>query len=150
MLLDRIVGLGALLLAVPVGVSAWRFGLGSPLSPGPGFWPFLIALCIAALGVALTLHPDPAFRGLPGGGSRWKSLGIALATLGLFVLLLEPVGYPATMALLLLVQFRGVEGKSWRVSLPASLTAAAISFVLFRFLLHVPLPAGILPLPPGW
>jgi len=77
-------------------------------------------------------------------------LGIALATLGFFVLALEPLGYPVTTGLLLLVQFRWVEGRPWRTSLLAAVLAAAVSFVLFRLVLHVPLPTGVLPLPRGW
>jgi hypothetical protein len=150
MLLDRVLGLGAVLLAVPLGLASWGFGLGSPRSPGPGFWPFLVTLSIAALGAALVLRPDRAFRAPGGTGSRWGSLGIALATLGFFVLALEPLGYPVTTGLLLLVQFRWVEGRPWRTSLLAAVLAAAVSFVLFRLVLHVPLPTGVLPLPRGW
>ena len=150
MALDRILGLGALLLAAFVGVASWRFGLGSPLSPGPGFWPFLVALCIAGLGGALALRPDPTFRAPSGAGSRWRSLWIALGTLGIFVLALEPLGYPVTTTFLLLAQFRWVEGRSWRMSLCTAVTAAIVSFVIFRLLLKVPLPVGILPLPGRW
>jgi len=71
--MDRILGLGAVFLAVPVGVASWSFGVGTPKSPGPGFWPFLIALCIAGLGASLALRPDPTFRPPAGEGSRWRS-----------------------------------------------------------------------------
>jgi len=150
MVLDRILGLGALLLAAFVGAASWRFGLGLTVSPGPGFWPFLVALCIAGLGAALALRPNAAFRAPSGDDSRWRSLWIALGTLGFFVLALEPLGYPVATSLLLLVQFRWVEGRPWRMSLYAAMTAAIVSFVIFRLLLKVPLPAGIVPLPGRW
>jgi len=148
--LDRMLGLGALGLAAVLGVTSWRFGLGTFLAPGPGFWPFLVTCCIAGLGGALVLCPDPAFRARSSQGSRWKSLGMALATLGFFVAALEPLGYPVTTTALLLVQFRWVEGRSWRIAWLLALSAALLSFSLFRFFLHVPLPAGIVPLPRGW
>ena len=150
MLLDRVLGLGAILVAALVGMASWRFGLGAPMSPGPGFWPFLVALCIAGLGVALVLRPDRTFGAPSGAGSRWTSLGTALATMAFFVLALEPLGYPLTTGLLLLVQFHWVEGRPWRMSLLTAGLAAAVSFVIFRLFLKVPLPAGILPLPRGW
>jgi hypothetical protein len=150
MLLDRMLGLGALLLAVPVAVSSWRFGLGSFLSPGAGLWPLLIALCTAGLGLTLVLRPDCAFHAPSSGGSRWTSLGMALATMAFFVAALEPLGYPFTTGLLLLLQFRWVEGRSWRQSLVTALLASTVSFVVFRVFLKVPLPAGIVPLPVGW
>jgi len=149
-LLDRILGLGAIVLAVPVGVTSWHFGLGTPVSPGPGFWPFLVAMAILGLGAALVLRPDRGFHALRDGDSRWTSLGVALATLGFFVLALEPLGYPLTTAVLLVVQFRWVEGRSWRTAVLTAVAASAVSFALFRFLLHIPLPAGVIPLPMGW
>lgn len=150
MLLDRVIGLLALCLAAPVFLAAWQFGLGALRAPGPGFWPFLIALCIAGLGAALLLRPDPAFRSPGDADSRWRCLGISLATLAFFVLALEPLGYPLTTTALLLVQFRWVEGRAWRLTLPTAVGTAALSFVVFRLLLKVPLPPGILPLPMGW
>lgn len=148
--LDRILGLGAMVLAVPVGVTSWRFGLGTPVSPGPGFWPFLIALTILGLGAALALRPDRGFRAPCTAGSRWTSLGIALATLVFFVVGLEPLGYPLATVILLVVQFRWVEGRTWCTAVLIAALASAVSFVLFRFLLRIPLPAGVMPLPLGW
>jgi len=150
MLPDRVLGLGAILLAVPVGLAAWGFGLGSPRSPGPGVWPLLIAGSMAGLGVVLALRPDPGFHAPGSADSRWWSLGVALATLVFFAPALEPLGYPVTTGLLLLVQCRWVEGRPWRTSLLTAALAAALSFVVFRLFLRVPLPAGILPLPRGW
>jgi putative tricarboxylic transport membrane protein len=150
MVLDRVLGFGAVLLATLVGLASWRFGLGTPMSPGPGFWPFLVTLCILGLGATLVLRPDHGFRAPRDAGSRWSSLWTALATMAVFVLALEPLGYPLTTGLLLVAQFRWVEGRAWRMSLVTAVLAAAVSFVVFRLFLKVPLPAGVLPLPRGW
>jgi hypothetical protein len=148
--LDRILGLGAVVLAVPVSLASWRFGLGTPVSPGPGFWPFLVATTILGLGAVLALRPDGGISVRRHAESRWTSLGIALATLAFFVLTLESLGYPLTMGFLLVAQFRWVEGRSWRIAILTAVATSGFSFGLFRFLLHVPLPAGIVPLPRGW
>jgi len=148
--MDRILGLGAVFLAIPVGVASWSFGAGTPKSPGPGFWPFLIALCIAGLGASLALRPDPTFRPPSGEGSRWRSFGVALASLALFILVLEPLGYLVTTFGLLVVQLRWVEGRSRQTTLLIAGIAALVSFALFRVVLKVPLPVGIVPLPRGW
>lgn len=150
MLLDRILGLGAILLAVPVGLASWGFEIGSIKSPGAGFWPLLVSLCIAGLGIVLVLRPDGAFRRAATGGSRWRSFALALCSLAGFVLALEPAGYVATTCGFLLVQLRWVEGRTWRASLLTAFLAATISFVVFRVLLKVPLPMGILPIPTRW
>lgn len=148
-MLDRTLGLGAVLLAIPVALAASRWGIGTLRLPGPGFWPLLIAAAVAGLGAALLLRPAPPAPAR-GAGSRWARLAMALATMGFFVLALEPLGYPVTVGLLLLAQLRAVEGRAWRGSLVTAGLAAALSFVLFRVFLKVPLPAGIVPLPPGW
>ena len=63
---DRFLGVGAILLAIPVAVASWGFGVGSPKSPGAGFWPLLIAFVMAGLGLALILRPTPNAGGEAG------------------------------------------------------------------------------------
>ncbi len=150
MRVDRVLGLGAVLLAIPVAVASWGFGAGSPKSPGAGFWPLLIALTMAGLGVSLILRPTGRAATAGGPDSRWGRLGIALGTLGFYVVTLEPLGYLLATIVLLVVQFHWVEGRSWRTSLWTAVLTSAVSLVLFRTLLKVPLPLGALPLPKGW
>lgn len=145
--IDRVLGSGAILLASAVGAVSWRYGIGSARLPGPGFWPFVISLSMAGLGAALVVRPGPAHSAPGGGTSRWKSFGIGMGTLAFYVLALEPLGYLAATFVLLSVQLRWVEGRSWRASLLTSALAAVISLVAFRLLLKVPLPQGMLSLP---
>jgi putative tricarboxylic transport membrane protein len=146
MSLDRTLGLGAILLSVPVGLAAWRWGIGAVKAPGPGFWPFMIAVVIAGLGAALALRPGPP-AGMAGSASRWRNLAVALATLACYVAALEPLGYLPTTGGLLFAQMRWVEQRSWRASLLTAVIGAAASYVLFREILGVPLPVGIVALP---
>lgn len=146
---DRFLGWGALVLALPVAAASWGFGLGSPKSPGAGFWPLVVAVVTAGLGLALILRPTP---GAPAaaGGSRWEKLAIALGTLLFYVVALEPLGYLLTTAVVLFVQFRWVEGRTWLSTTITSTSAAVITLILFRVLLKVTLPLGVIPLPVGW
>lgn len=146
---DRFLGWGAIILAIPVAVASWGFGVGHPKSPGAGFLPLVIALVMGGLGLTLILHPTPNARG-EAGESRWGKFGISLVTLPFYVAALEPLGYLLTTAVLLLVQFRWVEGRSWRTSIAIALAAAVVSLILFRVLLKVSLPTGVIPLPRGW
>lgn len=147
--IDRVLGIGAILLAIPVGMASWGFGVGSLKSPGAGFWPLLIVLVMAGLGVWLILRPTPnALR--EAAASRWGKFVISLATLAFYVVAIEPLGYLLTTASLLFVQFRWVESRSWKSSGAIALLAAVISLVLFRVLLKVTLPEGVIPLPRGW
>ncbi len=150
MSVDRALGLGAIALAIPVAVASWGFGVGSPKSPGAGFWPLLIAMAMVGLGASLILRPNGRAAAAGGADSRWGRFGIALGTLGFYVVVLEPLGYLLATAVLLLVQLRWVERRSWRTCLWTAVLSAVISLLLFRTLLKVPLPLGVVPLPKGW
>ena len=146
---DRILGVGAVVLAIPIGIASWGFGVGIPKSPGAGFWPLLIVLTMAGLGVSLILRPTP--DALPAAGeSRWRKFSISLGTLAFYVVALEPLGYLLTTVVLLFIQFRWVESRSWRSSALIAVLAASLSLLLFRVLLKVSLPEGVIPLPRGW
>ena len=146
---DRFLGVGAVLLAIPVAVASWGFGVGSPKSHGAGFWPLVIAVVMAGLGLTLILRPIPNAGG-EAGESRWGKFGISLVTLLFYVAALEPLGYLPATAVMLLVQLRLVENRSWRSSIAIALAAAVVSLILFRVLLKVSLPTGVIPLPRGW
>jgi putative tricarboxylic transport membrane protein len=149
MKVDRFLGWGALILALPVAAASWGFGLGSPKSPGAGFWPLVIAITMAGLGLALILRPTPNAP-TAGGESRWGRFTISLGTLFFYVVALEPLGYLSATAVMLFAQFRWVEGRTWRSSTAVAVLAALISLLVFRVLLKVTLPEGVIPLPRGW
>lgn len=147
--MDRVLGVGAVLLAIPVVAASWGYGVGSPNSPGAGFWPLLIALTMVGLGLSLILHPTPDGMAVSG-TSRWGKFGTSLGTLAFYVVALELLGYLLTTAFMLFVQFRWVESRSWRSSAGIAIVTAVASLILFRVLLKVPLPTGVIPLPQGW
>ena len=149
MYVDRFLGWGAIILALPVGVASWGFGVGSPNSPGAGFWPLVIAVVMAGLGLTLILHPTPNAPKADG-ASRWGRFTISLGTLLFYVAALEPLGYLLATAVMLFVQFRWVESRTWRTSAAVAIAAAVITLILFRVLLKVNLPLGVITLPQGW
>jgi hypothetical protein len=146
---DRILGVGAVLLAIPIGAASRGFGVGSPKSPGAGFWPLLIALVMAGLGLSLILRPTP--NAMPAAEeSRWGRFVISLGTLAFYVVALELLGYLLATVVMLFVQLRWVESRSWKSSAVIAVLTAVVSLVLFRVLLKVSLPEGVIPLPRGW
>jgi putative tricarboxylic transport membrane protein len=147
--IDRILGVGAVLLAIPVGAASWGFGVGIPKSPGAGFWPLLIAVVMVGLGLSLILHPTPNAM-TASGKSRWGKFGISLGTLTFYVVALEPLGYLLTTAVMLFAQLRWVESRSRQSSAGIAIVTAVASLILFRVLLKVSLPDGVIPLPRGW
>ena len=150
---DRAIGLIALTVAIPVGIAAWRYGIGSPRSPGAGFWPLMIIVIMSGLGIKLLLNPDEQSSPEQTGEtsvevtSRWSLFGIAFVSLIVYAAFLETIGYVSSTALFLLVQFRLVEKYSWRFSGLIAVSAAVISLVVFKIGLKVALPDGFIPLP---
>ncbi len=148
---DRFLGWGALLLALPVVAASWGYGVGSPKSPGAGFWPLVIALTMAGLGLSLILRPSQNTQTAGGEGeSRWGKFSVSLGTFAFYVAALEPLGYLLATTIMLFAQLRWVESRSWKSSATIAVLAAVISLIVFRVLLKVSLPEGVIPLPRGW
>ncbi len=132
------------LLGLGVCVEAARLGFGSVFAPEPGFFPWLGGLMLAGLSVCLLVQ---ALRAHPAGNpsaSEWLRPAVLLATLVLYVPLLEPLGYPITTAGLCVVTLRILRTRRWSVTVGVSLALALGTFFLFTRGLGVELPAGAL------
>lgn len=147
---DRVLGIAAIVLALPVIAASYSYGIGSAKSPGAGFWPMVIAVVLAILGILLVVRPSPVKEEGALTGARLSKLVTAVGSLLFYVFALEPVGYPLATTALLFIQLRYVEERSGRLAGLIALMAAVISFLLFRVILKVMLPAGVIPLPRGW
>ena len=147
---DRFVGMSALLGGAVLAVIGWGLDPGTSKLPGPGFFPLLIALAMAFLGIWLWFSPGSEERSIPAESPRWRALAVALFSIVGYVLVLLEAGYLCSTFALLLIQLRWVEKQRWSTAIGIALSASAISLVVFRVLLKVPLPVGFLPLPRGW
>jgi len=119
-------------LAGATVIGAWRLGLGSVHSPGPGFMPFATAalLGLMALGrlARLSAGGADAADTRPFAQSRWSVVLIVLGTLGGFGLAIERVGFTVSTVLLLLVLFGIVARKRrhWANGGPTTLSNLAM------------------------
>jgi putative tricarboxylic transport membrane protein len=148
--------LGSALFLLAFGVfgavEAYRLTLGTPGRPGPGFFPFFLALTLVVVSIALTLQ---ALRALArrsaaaqavkdraaGGPAQWPKVIYSLLSLLAYALLLETLGFLVTTILLMIFLFRAVEPQRWRVAVTASVGIAGAAYALFQWL-GVRLPAG--------
>ena len=147
---DRVAGIAALLGGILLTYTGWKLDPGTSKLPGPGFFPLLIALTMGGLGAWLLLHCGPKEKPLRPGVSQWIPFFIALVSLIGYAAILNECGYLLSTFGFLVVQFRWVEKRCWFTVVATAALAAGISLLLFRVLLKVPLPVGILPLPKGW
>jgi putative tricarboxylic transport membrane protein len=147
---DRGVGIAALLGGILLAVAGWRLDPGTSKLPGPGFFPLLIACTMGGLGVWLFLRPGSEEQPVSPEASRWSAFAIALVSIFGYTMVLNELGYLVATFALLAVQLRWVERQTWSTSIWTAVIASAVSLIVFRVLLKVPLPAGFFPLPKGW
>lgn len=116
--------------------------LGTPGQPGPGYFPFFLAVLLIILGGVLFLRGglSQSFRSI-----SWAEAPHAMAILGCCVfatLFMEWIGYRITMIAVLGFLFGVLERlRPWLV-LSLTLGLALGSFWVFDSLLRVPLPRG--------
>jgi hypothetical protein len=138
------------------GWATWegrRLGLFDLGSPGPGLFPFLFGVLLAAVSL-LSLAIDlgrarrpggPAFAGADAaddaaGRGVWRSFAYVLIGAGC-MLAMQRIGFLAAVSVALLLLVRGVERMSWRASLLTAFGAAVAADLLFIRLLSVQLPS---------
>lgn len=147
---DLVAGTVVLVVAIFLLWEASRLPMGRVDSPQAGFVPFWESALLALLGLALVAS---SFRRGPGtkpdwpsGEARWMVLCL-LGALGGYVFLVQWLGYVVSTFL-----FMCVAGSAWRhyprhkVGIWAA-GFAILMFVVFSFLLQVPLPQSALGLP---
>ena len=139
---DRSSALVFLILALTVGMEAYRLGPGRLGSPGAGLTPLLYASILSALSIILFV------RSLRQQGAilivlRWRLILPILASLLTYGLLIERMGYLAcTFVVMVSLSRMGKTG--WLGSLIFAIGATLVIHILFVRWLAVPLPVGFI------
>jgi putative tricarboxylic transport membrane protein len=129
---------------------AWTLSLTDALGPGPGFFPFFLALIgvvlatIVALRAGSTVEPAAGNEPVLPRGRALRTVCVLLAALVLVAALLDVLGFRVTVAAFCLLLLPVLGARSpWVI---AAFTAAASfgEYALFSDLLKVPLPTGVL------
>jgi putative tricarboxylic transport membrane protein len=133
---------GALVgIAIGVGgaVLAYGYGLGSLHEPGPGLWPFVVSVLIAALSIVLLV----VGRGLTDSEAFTRSSVlpvVGVATFIAFGLLMPLTGFEIPALALCVIWLRFLGGESWRNTIVISVLTTAVFYFLFLYGLRIPLP----------
>lgn len=121
---------------------AYELSLGELTNPGPGLWPFIVAVVITGSALVLLFVDDPLDY------ERWTrrtaSIVGGLVSLGLFIALFQVLGFlvPAVLMLLLWLKVFGEE--PWRWAVPLAVGGAVLLHLVFVEALAVPFPRGVL------
>jgi putative tricarboxylic transport membrane protein len=131
------------LVALAIGVTgaalALDYGLGSLRRPGPGLWPFVVSVVIAAMSLALLvvgrrLEDSEAFTR----SSVLPFIG-ALTFVGLGMLM-PVIGFEIPSLVLCAIWLRFLGGETWRSTIVVSIGTVAAFYFLFLYGLRIPLP----------
>ena len=143
--------LGPALLWIALGlfvlVKSIALDLGRLESPGPGMFPFLVGMILifctfpVLLGAILSAKTE-SVRPVE---SLWRGIDftkiiIVLASLAVYALVLERIGYLLSAFLVLIVLFRTVGSRKWSSSILIALLTTILSYLFFAVLLGVELP----------
>jgi len=124
-------------------------GLGEPTEPGSGFMFWWIGVAMIVAGAALGImglfapHGRAAAEAASTGGPMAMPLACIAALIG-YALLLQPLGFIPTSALLLTGLFAFVGGYRLHFSAGMGVASALACWFVFARLLSSNLPAGIL------
>jgi putative tricarboxylic transport membrane protein len=134
--MDRIGAVAMLIFGLFWVWIASGLGLTRDGGPGPGFFPLVLGLIVATLAAINILRPEVDRIELP----QLRRILLILAALVGYAILLEPLGYVVSTALLLLFLFAALaERRQWWQPVSALVVSCATYYV-FRLVLSVPLP----------
>ena len=128
-------------------LGSWRLEVGSLHSPGAGFLPFYAAILFGALAFVSLLQDLKDMAGPASeiwGGVRWGRWLAMVASLFIYVAILDWLGFMLATFLLMLVLFRILEPYRWTTVILFSLLTMGSAYLFFVVLLDSRLPRGSL------
>ncbi|MGH3386591.1 MAG: tripartite tricarboxylate transporter TctB family protein [Nocardioidaceae bacterium] len=150
----RVPGAVLVVVGLAFGLGAWSYEVVSGGRMGPGLMPLLAGSVLVVLGVVLGVvgvprKAQPVERGEVHGADGpaqlhrfrpWVILGAAALALAAATTL----GLLEALALMMFGLLFFVERTSWKVAVGVTLGTVGLSWVVFVYLLDVPVPPGVL------
>ena len=129
-------------------IQSRHLSFGSMRVPQTGFFPTVLAILLLILAAILF---GQGFVGAESGrrpdkilAEGWSRIGLTLAAMIAFALVLESLGFLLSTFFLMVLLLRAIESQRWsKVVVVAVLTAIA-SYAIFGWILGIPLPGGVL------
>jgi len=145
---DRMTSLFLLVFSVVICVLSAKLpvGLGTWHDPGPGFLPFGSGLFLGILSLVLFLkslrEKSEAAKGSWFPQEQWVNLVLVLASLFVYAVLIEIVGFFVCTTLLMFFLFKVMGGLRWSWAIGGSIIFSLASYGVFDLWLKVQLPKG--------
>ena len=143
---DRWSGSFWLLLSILICIESYRLGIGSFHAPGTGFFPFWVGMVFGALSLlllVLTFVREGKRVGISE-KVQWRSIILVLASLFLYAVVLEKIGFVVSTLLFIGALLMITERKKWYVVAIVAILSTLAFYIVFQVWLQSNLPKGIL------
>ena len=130
-----------------VAFEGYRLGLGSLHKPMPGFLIFWTGIILAGLSIGLFSQTFLSSKGAKKTlweGFQWPRGLKLMSALIVYVLIFKWLGFILGTFFLLLFLFKGLEPQKWSAALILSIETTILCFFIFKVLLEVQFPEGVL------
>jgi len=144
---DRITGVIVLLFSIYLMEASWRMPPSKTFGPGAGFLPFWLGALMALLSILLIVDAFrrpvvPAMKSVFPSGRALLTLGAVIASLAVYILTLEILGFLVGTGLLTAFLLGVVERERWYTTILVAVLNSAGLYLVFQVLLGVNLPAN--------
>jgi putative tricarboxylic transport membrane protein len=144
---DTLSGIFLLALSTAICIGSSLLHVGTLTAPGAGLFPLACGLVLALFSALILVQAQKASREpvrfWSAGANRKEILLTSLFVL-IYALILERLGFLGTSILFFLLISRLVFGNRWTSTAFFALVASFATYLVFRVLLHAPLPPGVL------
>jgi hypothetical protein len=144
---DIISGLFLLAVSLAICAGSLRLNVGNLTAPGSGFFPLVTGLTLGIFSILILVEARKLGKGpikfwLP--GANKKGIYLTFLFILFYALLLEHLGFIGTTVLFFILVSRFVSGHRWATAVFFALLTSFATYFVFSFLLHAPLPQGII------
>jgi len=137
---------GALMMLIGGGAAyvASHYRMGSLTSMGPGYFPTLLGVALAVIGIIIAgsaaYAPAPASAEAPAPRPDWRGWLCITGAALLFILLARYAGLVAATFVCVFVAALGDRDNGWKESALLAAGITGFGVLLFSFVLHVQIP----------
>lgn len=138
-------------ISVAICIHSFNLGIGSFREPGVGFLFFWCGVALGGLSITLLIKTcfgkkkgEPQNWGNLIGNIHWVKVGAVLIALVIYALTIEWLGAILSTAIFIAFLLQAIEVKKWYIVISVALVSTLSVYILFKVLLHVRLPAGLL------